>query len=146
MAADPNDPNAQDIEDLIDGNICRCTGYRPILDAFKSFANDKSPDLQNKLDKMTSSAQRKCPITQKNCVGNNICKTSGKRQNSKILETAAKFGDFSWALKKEPIPSQLTADANWLFPHSLPEVMEILKNLNDDNKYRLIAGNTGTGI
>lgn len=30
----------EDIEHGLDGNLCRCTGYRPILDAAKSFGSD----------------------------------------------------------------------------------------------------------
>ena len=141
MASDPQEPNAQDIEDLIDGNICRCTGYRPILDAFKSFADDKNKELQDKLSEMPSSAQATCPITKQKCVGRNVCKTGPKRQGS-VIATASLFGGH----KHDPIPSQITAEGSFVFPHTLDELMEILKNLSDDNNYRLVAGNTGTGI
>jgi hypothetical protein len=43
------DATMQEIEDVLDGNLCRCTGYRPIFDAFKSMASDASADLISKV-------------------------------------------------------------------------------------------------
>nr|DBA27333.1 TPA: hypothetical protein GDO54_011493 [Pyxicephalus adspersus] len=33
-------PSMEEIEDAFQGNLCRCTGYRPILQGFKTFAKD----------------------------------------------------------------------------------------------------------
>jgi len=44
LAAAGEDPGTQqEIEELFDGNLCRCTGYRPILYAMKQFAGDWTP-------------------------------------------------------------------------------------------------------
>ena len=57
-----NDPslNLQDIEESLDGNLCRCTGYRPILDAAKTFACDIDKLPKEKSSKLTSTTLDKC--------------------------------------------------------------------------------------
>ena len=36
------EPTEKDIEEAFDGNLCRCTGYRPILDAAQTFGRHQS--------------------------------------------------------------------------------------------------------
>lgn len=36
------DPHKNEVEEAFDGNLCRCTGYRPLLDAAQTFSIEKS--------------------------------------------------------------------------------------------------------
>ncbi|CAL8070104.1 unnamed protein product [Orchesella dallaii] len=110
----------EDIEKNLDGNICRCTGYRPILDAFKSFANDASNDLKQKCADIEDCAT--CPMKKGNgesCMAQTV------------KEKSIKFH----------------SGQEWKSPKTLENA---LKAANECNKagvaFRIVAGNTSTGI
>ncbi|RKP35355.1 hypothetical protein BJ085DRAFT_41134 [Dimargaris cristalligena] len=57
------EPTDHDIEDGFDGNLCRCTGYRPILDAAKTFSvahDDPSPSPPSACPGQHSCGKSRC--------------------------------------------------------------------------------------
>ncbi|XP_051208920.1 xanthine dehydrogenase [Lolium perenne] len=59
-------PTEEQIEESLAGNLCRCTGYRPIIDAFRVFA--KTDDsLYTGSPSENANGQAICPSTGKPC-------------------------------------------------------------------------------
>jgi len=52
-AAKEEAPTMVDVEEALDGNLCRCTGYRPIIEAAHAMAKDYKPELDGKLSRET---------------------------------------------------------------------------------------------
>ncbi|KAK3739272.1 hypothetical protein RRG08_050477 [Elysia crispata] len=108
--------SAQEIEDNFDGNLCRCTGYRPILDAMKSFAEDANIPNRKPID-IEDLNKKLCPKTGDEC--SNSCAT-------------------------RRLDLQLNG-VSWFRPVSLEDLGELMK-ANKTRKIRLVYGNTSTGI
>uniref|UniRef100_S4RAN6 FAD-binding PCMH-type domain-containing protein n=1 Tax=Petromyzon marinus TaxID=7757 RepID=S4RAN6_PETMA len=129
LASNPA-PSQQEVEDVFDGNICRCTGYRPILDAMKSFAKDgKAPLSPSCLDIEKSFQDLKfCPKNGRPCRGDHSC-SSGEA-------TAAAAG---------PVHLFAAADVKWFRPTSLTELLVAVEQLSGQS-VKLVRGDTGKGV
>ncbi|XP_031636493.1 xanthine dehydrogenase-like [Contarinia nasturtii] len=119
----------QQVENSFGGNICRCTGYRPILDAFKSLARDScggdggdGVDIEDlTLDLCHMNENRKCSIE------GNCNKKCGINRNVS-LEICGDDGRM------------------WLRPANLSELMRIFSTKTMHTEYMLVAGNTAHGV
>ncbi|UNI24600.1 hypothetical protein JDV02_010334 [Purpureocillium takamizusanense] len=69
-----SEPSQDEIEEAFDGNLCRCTGYRPILDAAQTFSVDKSQRAQ-------SNGGGCCKDGSNGANGGGCCKENGSDSN-----------------------------------------------------------------
>jgi len=113
----------KDIEDSLDGNLCRCTGYRPILDTAKTFARDFSEIYCEK--SKSSTTFDKCQ--------------SYVEQNSLGFDRIA-FPDRLRNYVRQSIHIE-GKSFDWYRPISLDELLR-LRHQFPGNESKLIFGNT----
>ncbi|XP_073980918.1 uncharacterized protein isoform X2 [Rhodnius prolixus] len=119
-----------DVENSFGGNICRCTGYRPILDAFKSLASDAPDKLVLKLTDIEDTV---CPKNGKSCNGESCSLTCGVYLQNDLTPLA------------QSLAFVLKDGSRWYRPESVKEIFEIMDMIGSKSS-RYIAGNNGQGV
>ncbi|XP_030373934.1 xanthine dehydrogenase [Scaptodrosophila lebanonensis] len=105
-----------EVEDAFGGNICRCTGYRPILDAMKSFATDSTISVPGECVDIEDSFELLCPRTGQ-CGSGGCSRATLSTQN----------------------------DSHWHWPKSLADLFTALSQVSSNELYILVSGNTAHG-
>jgi len=142
-------PSEHDVEEAFDGNLCRCTGYRPILDAAQTFSVDKS------CGKSKTKGGGGCCMEAGNGKGSGGCCKDGDFKDNQPIKRFTPPGFIEYNPDTELIfPPALTKHEfkplafgnkrkRWYRPISLQQLLEI-KSVYPSAK--LIGGSTETQI
>ncbi|XP_073981118.1 uncharacterized protein isoform X2 [Rhodnius prolixus] len=135
----------REVENSFGGNTCRCTGYRPILDAFKALASDATKDLKEKFRDIEY-FMKNCHLSTESC---SIKCLKCKRKTEKIQQSEDNaiyeldFAELALAPKKLQI--NLEENRRWYRVSSIREIMEVFDLISSCN-YILVNGNTAQGV
>eukprot|EP00871_Galdieria_phlegrea_P004977 jgi/Galph1/5480/GphlegSOOS_G4164.1 len=114
----------RDIEDNFDGNLCRCTGYRPILDSFRQFVDS----LQSDKHLLSSAlARTTCPSTEV------LQELAQRRQQFRTFHSGKDF----------PHETATAKHIIYFRPYCLEQVITTFKS---HPQAKLMIGNTEVGI
>ncbi|XP_074574131.1 xanthine dehydrogenase-like isoform X2 [Curcuma longa] len=151
-------PSEEKIEECLAGNLCRCTGYRPILDAFRVFAKTDDLLYTKTMSENNLSGDFVCPSTGKPCdcgkgtTNRSETSTCGKQYSpflynridgSLYSEKELIFPPELLLRKIMPLSLHGCEGVKWYRPLRLQQVLD-LKSLYRDAK--LVIGNTEVGI
>eukprot|EP01135_Chromosphaera_perkinsii_P000979 Nk52_evm5s155 gene=Nk52_evmTU5s155 len=122
LAKNPK-PSSAEVEKALDGNMCRCTGYRPILDAFKDYAK---------------------------CEG---CPSKNSDASADVADIEDMFGKKLQMHKEEEekekrVIKPFSAEWQgiyWFRPVNMHDLYGLLKT-HEGKRIKLVVGNTSSGI
>ncbi|KAK2967440.1 hypothetical protein RJ640_022372 [Escallonia rubra] len=150
-------PTEEQIEESLAGNLCRCTGYRPIVDAFRVFA--KTNDTLYTNTQGPTGGEFLCPSTGKPCSCGSKAANDGERSRacgSGLTPISYSEIDGSSYTNKELIfPPELllrkltylnlcgSGGLKWYRPLRLQNVLDLKVRYPDA---KLVVGNTEVGI
>ncbi|GJM96865.1 hypothetical protein PR202_ga13737 [Eleusine coracana subsp. coracana] len=127
---------SSEAEKAISGNLCRCTGYRPIIDTCKSFAADV--DLED--------LGLNC-FWKKGDEPADISKLPG--YNSGTVCTFPEFlkSEIKASVDQGNFAPVAISDDGWYHPKSIEELQSLFhSNWFDEKSAKIVASNTGSGV
>ena len=119
-----NNPTTEYLEEHLDGNLCRCTGYRPIWDAARSLCEDGEDAL---VRGPCGTPCRECPERDE-CEMD--CNVQDKEEEKKIENGTPTSECCSSSLDKAVAYKEMTKKTDWL---DQPNVMFPKSLMGDDD-------------